>query len=52
MRVQHAAIFVRSVQLPKRSALDPTATEDEYRNWSDEDESFDDVDSPQGVSFM
>lgn len=26
-------------QLPKRSAPDHSATEDEYREWSDEDES-------------
>ena len=36
------------VQLPKRSAPDLTATEDEYRDWSDEDESTSPVDgAPQ-----
>ncbi len=35
-------------QLPNRSAPDPTATEDEYRDWSDSSSS--DSDDPQTVA--
>lgn len=39
-------------QLPKRSAPDLTATEDEYRDWSDEDATFDCVDSAKQVCIF
>ena len=44
-RVVYALMYptIPSVQLPKRAARDPTATEDEYRDWS-EDESTEPVD--------
>ena len=36
------------VQLPRRSVLDPSASEDEYRDWSD-DSSEDGQDNTQKV---